>query len=163
MMEIVDYLLIVFYVAESLGGYDEMAMNVANCPKCGKVYVKNVINDICPACVKAIDDQCDSCIKYLREHRGITLQQLSDETEVPLSIIIKFLREGRISVIGNRNIVYPCEVCGEDIREKNMCDSCRQKLKMDVRNTMEDHRRIEGQKKKDTKGAFRISDRLKDR
>jgi flagellar operon protein (TIGR03826 family) len=144
-------------------GYDEMGMNVANCPKCGKVYVKNLINDICPSCVKAIDEQCENCIKYLREHRGITLQQLSDETEVSLSLIVKFMREGRISVMGNRNIVYPCEICGEDIRERNICDSCRQKLKKDVRNTMEDHRRIEDQKKKDTIAAFRISDRLKDR
>ncbi|MEX2459802.1 MAG: flagellar protein [Paenibacillaceae bacterium] len=140
-----------------------MAMNVANCPKCGKIFVKNLMNDICQSCVKAADEQCEICIKYLRENRGITLQQLSDETEVPMSFIIKFMREGRISVMGSRTIFYPCEVCGNDIREKNMCDSCMQKLKKDVRNTMEDHRRDEALKKKETLDAFRISDRLKDR
>jgi flagellar operon protein (TIGR03826 family) len=140
-----------------------MAMNVANCPKCGKVYVKNLLHDICPACVKANDLQCDTCIKYLKENRGITLQQLSDETEVPISLIIKFIREGRISVLGHRNMAYPCEVCGDDIRERNMCDSCRQKLKKDVSNTMEDHRRLEDQKKKDTLAAFKISDRFENR
>jgi flagellar operon protein (TIGR03826 family) len=140
-----------------------MAMNVANCPKCGRVYVKNLMHDICQACVKEIDTQCETCIKYLRENRGISLAALSEATEVPQSLIIKFLREGRISVMGNRSISYPCEVCGEGIREKNMCDSCRQKLKKDVRNTMEDHRRIEDQKRVDNNASFKISDRLKDR
>jgi flagellar operon protein (TIGR03826 family) len=140
-----------------------MGMNVANCPKCGKLYIKNVMNDVCPACVKEADLQCETCIKYLRENRGISLQQLSDDTEVPASLIIKFIRDGRISVMGNRNISYPCEVCGADIRERNMCDSCREKLKKDVKNTMEDHRREEEQKKKDIQAAFKISNRLQDR
>jgi flagellar operon protein (TIGR03826 family) len=140
-----------------------MSMNVANCPKCGKVYVKNILHDVCPACVKAADLQCEICIKYLRENRGISLQELSDQTEVPMSLVIKFLREGRISVIGNKNLMYPCEVCGTDIREKNMCDSCRQKLKKDVKNTMEDHRRGETQKKQENQVGFKISDRLRDR
>jgi flagellar operon protein (TIGR03826 family) len=140
-----------------------MSMNVANCPKCGKVYVKNILHDICPACVKAIDMQCEACIKYLKEHRGITLEALSEATEVPQSLIIKFMREGRISVMGNQNISYPCEVCGTSIRDKNICDSCRQKLKRDVRNTMEDHRRVENQRIQDNKVSFKISDRLNDR
>jgi predicted amidophosphoribosyltransferase len=140
-----------------------MSMNVANCPKCGRVYVKNLMHDICQACVKEIDTQCETCIKYLRENRGISLEMLSEATEVSQSLIIKFMREGRISVMGNRNIFYPCEVCGSDKREKNMCDSCRQKLKKDVRNTMEDHRRIEDQKRVENNASFKISDRLKDR
>jgi flagellar operon protein (TIGR03826 family) len=140
-----------------------MSINVANCTKCGRVYVKNLMHDICQVCVKEIDTQCETCIKYLRENRGITLAALSEATEVSQSLIIKFLREGRISVMGNRNISYPCEVCGEEIRERNICESCRQKLKRDVRNTMEDHRRIEDQKRLENNASFKISDRLKDR
>jgi flagellar operon protein (TIGR03826 family) len=144
-------------------GDNRMSMNVANCPKCGKVYVKNLLNDVCQACVKEVEVQCDTCIKYLREHRGISLEELSNATEVSQSLIIKFMREGRISIMGNRNIAYPCEVCGESIRERNMCDSCRQKLKKDVRNTMEDHRRIEEQKRVENKVTYKIIDRLNDR
>ena len=140
-----------------------MSMSVANCPKCGKVYVKNLMHDICPSCVKENDANCESCIKYLREHRGISLEQLSEATDVSQSLIIKFMREGRISVMSNKNIYYPCEVCGESIRERNMCDSCRQKLKKDVRNTMEDHNRIEEQKRVENKVSYKISDRLNDR
>ena len=56
-----------------------MSINVANCPKCGKVYVKNIMHDICSSCIKEIDQQCEICIKYLRENRGITLDELSEE------------------------------------------------------------------------------------
>jgi flagellar operon protein (TIGR03826 family) len=140
-----------------------MGLNVANCPKCGKVYVKNIIHDICPACVKANDLQCETCIKYLREHRGITLGELSEATEVHIAQIAKFMREGRISIIGSPHIMYPCEACGTGIREKSLCDSCMQKLKKDVRNTMEDHRRDEENKRKDNIASYKISERLKDR
>ena len=140
-----------------------MSMNVANCPKCGRVYVKNIMHDICPACVKDIEKECETCVKYLRENRGISLQELSEATDVSQSHIIKFMREGRISIMGNRNIFYPCEVCGNNIRERNMCDSCRQKLKKDVRNTMEDHQRMEDQKRIENKATYKISDRLNDR
>jgi flagellar operon protein (TIGR03826 family) len=140
-----------------------MSMNVANCPKCGRVFVKSNLADICQACLKASDIQCEACIKYLRENRGISLQELSDQTEVPMATIIKFMREGRISVMSNRNISYPCEVCGTDIRERSMCDSCRQKLKKDVRNTMEDHNREAALKQQDNQVSYKISDRLRDR
>lgn len=140
-----------------------MSMNVANCPKCGKVYVKNLQHDICQSCVKENEKHCENCILYLRQHKGISLDELSEATEVSKALIVKFMREGRISVMGNRNIYYPCEVCGESIRERNICDSCRQKLKKDVRNTMEDHRRIEDQKKAENKVSYKISDRLNDR
>jgi flagellar operon protein (TIGR03826 family) len=140
-----------------------MSINVANCTKCGKVYVKNPMYDICPACVKEIDLQCEICVKYLREHRGITLEELSDATEIPQSVIIKFIRDGRISVMGHQNLSYPCEVCGTRIREKNMCESCRLKLKKDVSNSLEDHRRVEDQRRQENKVSFKISDRLNER
>jgi len=141
--------------------------NITNCPKCSKVFVKNTLSDICQACVKEADLHCELCIKYLREHRGITLKELSDRTEVSLAQIAKFIKEGRISIISHPQISYPCEVCGTDIREKNMCVSCLQKLRKDLSNAKEDEKRAfdqaEEQKKQDRMKAFKITDRLNDR
>jgi flagellar operon protein (TIGR03826 family) len=140
-----------------------MSMKVANCPKCGRVYVKNTLHDICTVCVKELDLQCEACIKYLRANRGINIQELSEATEVSLSLIAKFIREGRISIIGNPNMSYACEVCGANIREKTICESCRSKLAKDLSNAKEDDKRAFELEKQEKHAAFKISDRLKDR
>ncbi|MFD0696232.1 TIGR03826 family flagellar region protein [Paenibacillus sp. GCM10027628] len=137
-------------------------MNVANCPRCGKIFVKG-FNDVCPNCVKEIELQYEKCVKFLRENRGAAIQELSEATEVSIKQITKFIREGRISIVNAPNMSYPCEVCGTLIRENTMCEPCRAKLVKDVRNNAEDQRRNEQLKKQEGRISFNIKDRLQDR
>lgn len=139
-----------------------MSMNVANCPRCGKIFVKG-FNDVCPNCVKEIELQYEKCVKFLRENRGAAIQELSEATEVSIKQITKFIREGRISIVNAPNMSYPCEVCGTLIRENTMCEPCRAKLVKDVRNNAEDQRRNEQLKKQEGRISFNIKDRLQDR
>ncbi|EGL13529.1 MULTISPECIES: flagellar protein [Paenibacillus] len=137
-----------------------MSMNVQNCPRCGKLFVKGFA-ETCPACVKDIEAQYVACADYLRQNRKCDLQELHEETEVPMRQIIRFIREGRISIADSPNLTYPCEVCGNPIREHTMCDSCRQRLVRDV-NQMMDEGKNSANAEKDAH-HFRITDRLKDR
>lgn len=137
-----------------------MSLNVDNCPKCGRIYMKNS-REFCPACLKEIDLQYEKCIKHLRDHRGLTLQELSEATEVSTKQIIKFIREGRISMINAPNLSYPCEVCGAPIRDQLICDSCRQRLARDVNHVREDEQRQEEAKRQDGQLSYKIRDRLK--
>jgi predicted amidophosphoribosyltransferase len=66
-----------------------VSMNVANCPRCGRVFVKG-FKDICPNCTKEIDQQYEKCLKYLRDNRGCAIQELSEATEVSIRQITKF-------------------------------------------------------------------------
>jgi flagellar operon protein (TIGR03826 family) len=115
-----------------------MGLNIANCPRCGKIFAKG-IKDVCPACVKDLEQEYEACVKYLRENRGATIKQVSDDTKVPVKQITKFIREGRISLYNAPNLAYPCEVCGILIREGGMCDQCRQRLAKDVNAIKEQH------------------------
>lgn len=110
-----------------------MTLNVRNCPRCGKVFART-IHDVCPACIQKIEDDYQSCLKYLRENRGCTIRELSDETEVSIRQITKFIRESRISLMDAPNMSYPCESCGVLIREHNLCQECRSKLMKDMQN-----------------------------
>ncbi|WNQ11596.1 flagellar protein [Paenibacillus aurantius] len=139
-----------------------MSLNVDNCPRCGKMYQKNP-RDLCPSCIKEMDLQYEKCIAHLRANRGIDLQELSEATEVPVRQIIKFIREGRISIINTPNIHYPCEVCGGPIRDQAICDSCRQRLSKEVSNTLEDEKRREELRRQQNQTGFNISERLRDR
>ena len=131
-----------------------MAMNVDNCPRCGKLYVRNFKN-ICPACMKDMDAQCEKCINYLKENRGCTIQELSEAPEVPVNQIIRFIHEGRISIANSPNISYGCEVCGAPIRSHTMCEACRQKLSKKIAE--------ERLKQKKSSVSFQIKDRLDNR
>lgn len=61
-----------------------------------------------------------------------TIQEVHEATGVSIRQITKFIKEGRISVANNPNMMYPCEVCGVLIRQGNMCDSCRTRLTRDL-------------------------------
>ncbi|MDU0205686.1 MULTISPECIES: TIGR03826 family flagellar region protein [Paenibacillus] len=137
-------------------------MNVANCPRCGKIFVKGFA-EVCPNCLKDLEQQYDKCLKYLRANKGTTINDLSEATDVSIKQITKFIREGRISIMNAPNMAYPCEVCGTLIRENTLCEPCRMKLVKDVRNTAEDERRNEELKKQEGKISFKIHERLKDR
>lgn len=140
-----------------------MSLNVANCDRCGKVYVKN-IHGLCPNCIKEIERQYERCIKFLRENRLCTIQELSDATEVPIKQIVRFIREGRISIKNNPNMAYHCEVCGSPIKENLICESCRARLAKDASLLKEDEeRRKEQEDQKDRGSAYKIKDRLQDR
>lgn len=136
-----------------------MGLNVDNCPRCGKIYVKNY-KDVCPSCIKEIEKQYETCYHYLRENRKANLQELHEATEVPYKQIIRFIKEGRISIHNMPNMSYPCEVCGTMIREHTMCDSCRRRLVKDIQHTLAEEKENED---KEAGMGFNIQDRLKNR
>lgn len=138
-----------------------MSLNVINCSRCGKVCIRSA-SELCPACLKELDKQYELCLEHLRENRGLSLQELSDATEVPVKQIIRFIKEGRISIIQASNLTYPCEVCGDPIMEQSICTPCRQRLQKDYTALKEDEERKNT--KEQTPGAsYQIKDRLKER
>jgi flagellar operon protein (TIGR03826 family) len=115
-------------------------VNIDYCPKCKKVYVKNMYG-MCGACIREIENEYERCLKYLREYRKCNINELSEATDVSVRQITKFIREGRISIANAPNMEYPCEVCGTLIREGAMCDGCRARLVKDVKHMSEDEKR----------------------
>ena len=104
-----------------------MTMNLGNCPRCGKLFAKG-FRDHLSILHKDIELEYEKCLKFLRKEKTATINEVSDATEVSIKQITKFIKEGRISVADNPNMMYPCEVCGVLIYENNMCDSCRSHL-----------------------------------
>jgi len=104
-----------------------MSLHIANCPKCGKVF-NPTFADLCPQCHKQIDREYEQCATYLREHRGATISELSEATGVSMRQITNFIRERRISITDSPNMGYPCDSCGDLIREGKLCITCHQRL-----------------------------------
>lgn len=137
-------------------------MNVDNCPRCGRLYVKNIM-DLCQPCIKELEKQYEVCVEYLRKNRGTNIQELSDATEISIKEITRFIREGRISIANAPNMMLPCEVCGTLIREGHMCDSCRTRLSKDLSNAAKESAAAENAKNTNNpnKAAYRAVDKFR--
>ncbi|QSF44742.1 TIGR03826 family flagellar region protein [Paenibacillus tianjinensis] len=137
-------------------------MNVDNCPRCGRLYVKNIM-DLCQPCIKELEHQYEICVEYLRKNRGTNIQELSDATEISIKEITRFIREGRISIANAPNMMMPCEVCGTLIREGHMCDSCRTRLSKDLNNAAKESTAAENAKNANSpnKAAYRAVDKFR--
>ncbi|HEU4964909.1 MAG TPA: TIGR03826 family flagellar region protein [Bacilli bacterium] len=103
-------------------------MGLANCKHCGRLYNQNSFHDICNACVKEEEQMFFDVRDYLKENRRATINEVHEATEVPISTIMKFLRDGRLSVLENHNLKFPCDSCGEPISEGRYCRSCKDRL-----------------------------------
>lgn len=138
-----------------------MGMNLGNCPRCGRLFAKN-FKDICPSCIKEIEKEYELCVEFLREEKMATIQEVHEATGVSIRQITKFIKEGRISVANNPNMMYPCEVCGVLIREGNMCDSCRARLTRDfTAAAKEESQKQAGPDDKRGSGAYNAIDKFR--
>ena len=101
-----------------------------NCPNCGLIYVKNAFREVCEACYKEEEEQYQTVYKYIRqrENRMARLGQVVEGTGVAESLILKFIRKGRIQLAHFPNLGYPCDRCGRIIREDKLCVSCKKDI-----------------------------------
>jgi flagellar operon protein (TIGR03826 family) len=113
-----------------------MNLNIANCPRCGRIFSKG-IRDVCINCQKEIEQEYTRCVEFLRDNRGATIYEVSDATGVSVRQITRFIREGRISMMNMQNLSYPCESCGTLIRQGNLCEECRNRLTKQVKKVTE--------------------------
>ncbi|WP_251554538.1 TIGR03826 family flagellar region protein [Neobacillus muris] len=100
---------------------------MGNCPRCKKLYLK--IRDICEECYQKQETEFQAVSGYLREHKGSTLQEVSEATEVSIAQIRQFILSGRIMLVQFPNLTYPCEICGTEIRKGRTCSSCTETAK----------------------------------
>lgn len=133
-------------------------MDLMNCPRCGKLCAKN-FRDVCPACIREIDKEYERCADHLRKNRGATTIELSEATDVTVRQISKFIREGRISMIGAPNLTYPCESCTIPIREGNLCLDCRSRLLKAIDSTMASEKKLTDDQRRAAAATYQIEKR----
>jgi flagellar operon protein (TIGR03826 family) len=105
-------------------------MNLENCPNCGRLFVKNQFRHICESCYREEEEAFEKVYRFLRkrENRMATMAQIIDATGVKESLLIKFIKSGRLQLAQFPNLGYPCDRCGTLIREGRMCANCSKDL-----------------------------------
>jgi hypothetical protein len=73
--------------------------------------------DVCDACYKE-EAQYDKVYAYIRKktNRTASMMQVVKETGVEETLIIKFVRTGKLRISQFPNLGIPCEKCGANIK-----------------------------------------------
>ncbi|WP_404292674.1 hypothetical protein LG276_20335 [Cytobacillus kochii] len=107
---------------------------IANCPRCNALFMKNQVSTICQACFKKEEEAYEVVYAFLRkrENRAATMQRITEATGVEEWLLQKFVRSGRLKVAQFPQIGYPCDQCGTLIQEGRICESCRKALQKEL-------------------------------
>lgn len=104
-------------------------LNIKNCVRCKKIFMPVGKEKMCPDC-RAGEIELEERVKaYVRDHRGITVNQLIEGTGVPAKLIWRMIQQGLFENSGLLDAQYPCGRCGKLISKDVYCSECAGKLK----------------------------------
>lgn len=101
--------------------------NILNCRRCGKIF-SYTGKPVCPECVQKEEEDFETARAYIKENPGRNMQEVSEETGVPVKLLTKFLREGRIEFLDGSVPFLSCGSCGAPITSGRFCNNCLSKL-----------------------------------
>lgn len=109
--------------------------DLRNCRRCGKMYNYLGGPPICMDCKNADEETFKKVKEYLYKNPGAALSQVATELEVSVEKIKMFLREGRLEITEDSNVILECERCGKAIRTGRYCKECQNELGNDFSET----------------------------
>ena len=96
----------------------------ANCSMCGKLYESSSLRLVCNECVKQDMSDFDRIRDFLYVHPRAKVFEVSNSLDIPIPVIKRYLREGRLEIIEKNNRFLFCEKCGKPICSGTQCDDC---------------------------------------
>lgn len=101
-------------------------MEVKNCRGCGRLF--NYIGGgylLCPACMDELDKKFTTVKEYIRENPKASLTQISEDNDVSIVQIERWVREERLVFADDSPIGIECESCGITIKSGRFCPKCK--------------------------------------
>lgn len=133
-------------------------MDVRNCKTCGKLF--NYISGppICTVCAKKLEDKFAEVKEYIYNHPGAGMQEVSENFEVSIAQIQKWIREERLSFAEDSLVGIECESCGANIKTGRFCQSCKDKLANNLSNIYKEPEKPKKMKESDVNPKMRFLD-----
>lgn len=106
---------------------------IRNCPRCGKIF-NYYGRAICNKCIDIEENEFKLVKEYIYDNPGATISEVSQETEVSVEKIMRFLREERLEIKSdNCNLLLECEKCGRPISSGRFCENCKGQINKEFR------------------------------
>lgn len=107
-------------------------LNIKNCVRCKRIFIPVNNEKICPDC-HAADLAMEETVKsYVRDHPGITVNELIEGSGAPSKFVWRMIQQGLFENSNLKDAEYPCNNCGKLITRGTYCDECTGKLKQNA-------------------------------
>lgn len=103
-------------------------MEVKNCKSCGRLFNYLGGEPLCPKCLNSLEDKFAIVKEYIYDNPGVGIQLISEELEVSVAQIKKWIRDERLSFSDDSSIGLECESCGTLIKTGRFCNLCKDKM-----------------------------------
>jgi len=105
-------------------------MEVRNCKGCGRLYnyIGGSYKNLCPDCVNKMEDKFGEVREYIEKNRSATMPMISQDCEVRMEQIERWIREERLFFSEDSPIGIDCENCGITIKSGKYCPACKSKM-----------------------------------
>jgi len=138
-------------------------LDIRNCKRCNRLFQYNGIK-YCPACVFELDEMFIRVRDYLYENEGANIAEVSEATGVEESIILEFLREGRLE-LKEPSPELTCERCDKPITSGRMCKEClalfEQVMKKDLNKSSRTASDLKSEKSRTERGRVHLVDYIR--
>lgn len=105
-------------------------MGLRNCSRCGQL-MDDRLGPVCPECRRQDAEAFDRVRAYLQSHPQANLAEVSQGAGVDVDQIRRFLREGRLELVGDPDALH-CERCGASITTGRLCSDCVRELEQEA-------------------------------
>lgn len=95
-----------------------------NCSICGRLIENNNFRSVCQQCMEKDMSDFDRIRDFLYIHPRAKVFEVSTILDIPVPVIKRYLREGRLEIIEKNNRFLSCEKCGKPICSGTQCDDC---------------------------------------
>lgn len=136
-------------------------MNIRNCSRCGKIYIYDGFN-ICLDCRRKDEEDFQKVKKYLEENPGANVMEVTEETGVDSRKVIEFLKEGRLEIKEDNNLLLQCERCGRPIRTGRFCEKCTVEMEREFKHAIGGGKDLNSLQDSRVKERIRITDRYRE-
>lgn len=106
----------------------DITMETVNCKLCGKLFIHQFGEPFCAKCRSVLDEKFEKVKEYIYENPRATIQTVSEDNDVPVRQIIKWVREERLEFTSDSVVTVECEICDAMIKTGHFCKSCKEEL-----------------------------------
>jgi len=124
-------------------------MSIKNCPECGKIF-NFVRTNLCLECQEKEEQTFRVIREYISQHPGVSAIDVSRDTGISEEKILHFLRQGRLSIGGEKQIKLECELCGRFVSGGRYCPACQEKLTAGLKKIVREEKQKALEKKQAT-------------
>lgn len=124
-------------------------MEVRNCKSCGKMF-NYIGSSTCPSCERELENKFQEVRKYVKEHKEASITEVSEEMEVSVHQIKRWVRQERLAFSDASQVGLSCENCGTMIKTGRFCDNCKAKMASDLSSTIKKGTKAEPVKQKES-------------